>query len=140
MLLYIRPSSQLATCLVVTLFFSKFTMSTGLDQLAMASSLTDTLKEIQESMRVLREDVNYLKASGLGPPSRKQSTTTPRNNDQDPAQRIPGTSWAEEMDILDPILDEQASDEAHVVEVSLRTEVYITASFHSMLNSVRRSL
>ena len=40
-------------------------------------------------------------------------------NDQDPAQRILGTSWAEEMDILDPILDEQSSDEAQVLEVRL---------------------
>ena len=64
----------------------------------------------------------------------------PRNNDQDPAQRIPGTSWAEEMNILDPILDEQASNEARIVEVSPCTEVCITASFHSIPNSARRSL
>ena len=140
MLPYIRPFSQLTTCLVATLFFSKFTMFTGLDQLATASSLTDTLKEIQESMRMLREDVNRLKASGSGPPSREQSTTTPQNNDQDPAQRIPGTSWPEEMDILDPILDEQPSDEAHIMEVSPCTEACIMASFHSMPNSARRSL
>ena len=44
------------------------------------------------------------------------------------------------MDILDPILDKQASDEAHVVKVSPRTEACITASFHSMPNSARRSL
>ena len=50
-------------------------MSTGLDQLATASSLTDTLKEIQESMQVLREDINHLKPSGLGPPSQEQYTT-----------------------------------------------------------------
>ena len=141
MLPYIRSFSQLATCLVAILFFSKFTMSTRLDQLATASSLTDTLKEIQESMGVLCEDVNCLKASSSGPPSREQSTTMPRNNDQDPAQRILGTSWAEDMDILDPILDEQASDEVRIAEVSPRTEVCIMASFHSMpnTNSPRRS-
>ena len=61
-------------------------------------------------------------------------------NDQDPAQRIPGTSWADEMDILDPILDEQARDEACVVEFSPHTEACITVSFHSMPNSARRSL
>ena len=110
------------------------------DQLATASSLTDTLKEIQESMRTFHEDINCLKASGSGPPSWEQSTTTPRNNDQHPAQRIPGTSWAEEMDILDPILDEQASDEARVVEVSPCTKACIMVSFHSMPNSARRSL
>ena len=129
------PHAWLQRC-----FLSKFTMSTGLDQLATASSLTDTLKEIQEGVQTLRENVNRLKASGLGPPSQEQSTTTPRNNDQDPAQRILGTSWAEEMDILDPILDEQASDEARVMEVLPRTEACIMASFHSMPNSARRSL
>ena len=44
------------------------------------------------------------------------------------------------MDILDPILDEQASDEARVVEVLPRTKACIMASFHSMPNSARRSL
>ena len=44
------------------------------------------------------------------------------------------------MNILDPILDEQATDEARVVEVLPRTEVCITAGFHSMPNSARRSL
>ena len=74
------PRAWLQRC-----FFFKFTMSTRLNQPATASSLTDTLKEIQESMRTLREDVNRLKASGSGPPSQEQSTTMPRINDQDPA-------------------------------------------------------
>ena len=89
------PCAWLQRC-----FFFKFTdyriRSTG------HGLLTNRyIEEIQESMRTLREDVNRLKGSGSEPPSREQYTTMPRNNDQDPAQRIPGTSWAEEMDILD---------------------------------------
>ena len=124
---------------------SNFTLSTGLDQLATASSLADTLKEIQEGMETLREDVNRLKASSSASPSREPTTTTTttttsRNNEQEPPQRIPGKSWAEEMDILDLIIDEQAGDEARVKELLPCSKACIMASFHSMANNARRSL
>ena len=124
-------------CYVVV---SNFTLSTGLDQLAMVSLLADTLKEIQEGMETLRKDVNRLKASSSAPPSREPTTTTSRNNEQEPPQRIPGISWAEEMDILDPIINEQAGDEARVGEVSPCTKACIMASFYSMAKNARRSL
>ena len=114
-------------------------MSSGLDQLASASSISDTLRDIQEELRSLRGDVNRLKANGPTPPPREPAVI-PWSGDQDPTQRVSGTSWAEEMDIIDPILDEQPGDEARVVEVSPRTGAYITASFHSMTNSSRRTL
>ena len=125
---------------------SNFTLSTGLDQLATASSLADSLKEIQEGMKTLHEDVNRLKASSSAPPSREPTTTTTttttisRNNEQEPPQRIPGKSWAEEMDILDLIIDEQAGDEARVKELSPCSKACIMASFHAMANNARRSL
>lgn len=96
-------------------------MSNGLDHLATASSLMDTLKEMQEGMRAFREDINCLKTNA--PPSQESSVVTPRNSDQDPAQRIP--------DILDPILDDQHVNEACVVEVSPWTGACIMASFCS---------
>ena len=114
-------------------------MSSGLDQLTSASSISDTLRDIQEELRSLRKDINRLKANGPTPPPREPALI-PRSGDQDPTQRVSGTSWVEEMDIIDPILDEQPGDEACVVEVSPRTGACITASFHSMTNSSRRTL
>ena len=93
-------------------------MSNGLEQLASASTLSETLKD--------------LKTSG--------STTPPWTTSQDTTQRIPGTSWAEEMELLDLILDNQTSDKACVMEVSPRTGECIMASFRSMANNVRRNL
>ena len=46
-------------------------MSNGLDQLVTASSQTDTLKELQEGMQALREDVNRLKTNGPTLPPRE---------------------------------------------------------------------
>lgn len=116
-----------------------FTMSTGLDQLAMGSVLTYRLKLIQESMRTFHEDVNRHMDSGSAPPSWEQTTTTSWNNDQDHPKRIPGTSWAKEMDIFNPILDKQAGDEAQVEKVLPHTKAFITETFHSMANNARRS-
>ena len=115
-------------------------MFNGLDQLVMASSLTDMLKELQEGIRALHEDVNRLKTNGPTLPPRKLSTVTPQHSKQDSTQRIPGMNWAEEMDILDPILDDEPGDKARIVEVSPHTGTCITVSFRSMANSVRRTL
>ena len=89
-------------------------------------------------MRALCEDVNPLSTNA--PPPWEPPVVTLRNSNQDATQRIPGMSWVEEMDILDPILDNQPSDEAHVMEILPRTGACIMASFRSMANSARRTL
>ena len=109
----------------------------GLDQLAEASSLTNALLGIQQDLQSLREDVNRLKGTGnystLHLPQsgdeRASETITPRSGVQEPTKRIPETSWAEEMDILDPILAEEPGDAARIVEVTPRTEACIKAGF-----------
>ena len=58
----------------------------------------------------------------------------------DPTDRIPGTSWAKEMDILDSILEEEPGDAACIVEVMSCTEVCIKASFRSISNITQRGL
>ena len=104
----------------------------------MAPSLTDTLKELQEGMWALCEDINRFKINV--PPKQEPSVVTPQNSDQYPSQRIPGISWAEEMHILEPILDNQPDDEARVVEVSPFTRACIMVSFCSMANSVAKQV
>ena len=118
----------------------------GLDQLAEASSLTDTLHGIQQDLQSLREDVNQLKGSQstLHLPrsgdERASEMITLQSGVQESTERIPGTSWAEEMDILDPILTEEPSDAARIVEVTPCTEACIKAGFQSMPNGTRRCL
>ena len=56
-------------------------------------------------MQALCEDVSRLKTNA--PPPRVSPVVMSRSSDQDAAQRILGTSWAEEMDILNPNLDDQ---------------------------------
>ena len=129
--------SQLVMCLVVTFALLK-SMCNSVNQLVTASSLTDTLKELQERMRALHEDINRLKTNA--PPPRKSPIVMMRNSDQNTTQRIPGMSWAEEMDILDSIPDNQPSDKACIMQVLPCTGVCITVSFHFMANSARRAL
>ena len=121
--------------------------NTGLDQLALASSFTEAMKEICQEMKTLREDVNRLKGGDpASQPSRSDAgssqegiVSTPRSGLFEATERIPGTTWAEEMDTLDPILDEDR-DIARVVEVSPRTEECIRTSFRSLPNATRRNL
>ena len=117
----------------------------GLDQLAEASSLTDTLHRIQQDLQSLREDVNQLKGSQstLHLPrsgdERASETITPQSGVQEPTERIPGMSWAEKMDILDPILTEepsvaaQPSYAARIVEVTPCTEACIKQAYSQCL-------
>ena len=118
----------------------------GLNRLVEASSLTDTLRGIQQDLRSLWEDVNCLKENDSTPhlpwsgDERTLEPITPRSGVQEPVDRIPGTNWAKEMDILDPILTEEPSDAARIVEVMPRTEVCIKASFQSMCNATWRTL
>ena len=123
-------------CIVCSL---KTMMYNSLDQLATASSLTDTLKELhRKGCACFMKTSTRLKTNAL--PPQESPAVTLRNSDQDATQRIPVTSWAEEIDILDPILDERPGNEARIMEVSPRTRVCITASFCSMANSARRTL
>ena len=55
-----------------------------LDQLATASSLVDTLKELQEVMQGIREDVNRLKTNGPTLPPWEMSAVTLHSSNQDP--------------------------------------------------------
>ena len=74
----------------------------------------------------------------------------PRGNRKSPAlpppklsTRIKGTTWAEEMDIRDPIDEEDEAaaisrNEVRLVEVGPWTEQHIKRSFVSMANNDRR--
>ena len=68
------------------------------------------------------------------------STSVPQSALHDPIKRSSGTRWAEDMDILDSILEEEPSNTAHAVEVMPCTEMCIKASFCSMSNMGWRSL
>ena len=118
--------------------------NTGLDQLALASSFIEAMKEIRQEMKALREDVNRLKGGDqASQPSRSDAGSSqegivsmPRSGLLEATKRIPGTTWAEEMDTLDPIFDED-QDIAQVVEVSPHTKECIRTSFRSLLNATR---
>ena len=111
-------------------------LNTGLDQLALASSFTEAMKEIRQEMKALREDVNRLKGGDpASQPSRSDAGSSqegialmPQSGLFEATERIPGTPWAEEMDTLNPILNED-QDIARVVEASPRTEECIRTSF-----------
>ena len=72
----------------------------------------------------------------------------PPKTASDPHSRILGTSWSEEMDIIDPIgpgddgeePEEDTAGQRRVVEVSQRTEEHLLRSFASMKNADRRRL
>lgn len=116
----------------------------GFEQLATACSISNMLKEIQQEMRELREDIDWLKSSE--PPQSDEVIALEGiamglwSGPRDPAEKIPGLSWAEEMVTLGPILEEEPSDAARIVEVAPHTKACIKASFHSMSNASQRSL
>ena len=124
--------------------------------LSQAGDLLQQVQELQRQMgeiqarriqETLRANVN---AEQPAPRSNPPKTVT------NPRARIPGTSWAEEMDVLDPINngeddpeedpDNDATSQADapgqlsVVEVSQRTEEHLLRSFVSMKNADRRRL
>ena len=75
------------------------------------------------------------------PDGRTQEVITSWSDIHDPTNRIPGTSWAEEMDILDSVLEEERPDEAAcIVEATPCIEACIKESFQSMSNVTRRGL
>ena len=98
-------------------------------------------------MKVLREDVNRLKGGDpASQPSRSDTgnsqegiASMPRSGLFEATERFLGTTWVEEMDTLNPILDED-QDIAQLVEVSPCTEECIRTSFRSLPNATRQNL
>ena len=64
----------------------------------------------------------------------------PQSGVQDHVERIHGTNWAEEMDILNLVLEEEPSYAACIVEVTPCTKACIKMSFQFMSNTAQRSL
>ena len=73
---------------------------------------------MQKELQVLRDNVNSIKTNS-GSAShqsrgdgRMQEEIMPQSGIQDPMEKISGTSWAEEMDILNSALEEEPDDAA----------------------------
>ena len=74
--------------------------NTGLDQLVLASSFTEAMKEIRQEMKALQEDVNHFKGGDpASQPSRRKLTGrdcldatewTIRGNREDPGNHLGG--------------------------------------------------
>ena len=62
------------------------------------------------------------------------------SNDYGPIQRISDASLAEEMDILDPILNRQLGAKACVLKVLLCVEACIAVSFRSLASNKQRAI
>ena len=98
-------------------------------------------------MKALREDINQWKDGDLASQpscseagsSHKGAALTPQSGFLEATKRIPGTTWAKEMDALDSILDEER-DVARLVEVSPRTKECIRTNFQSLPNATRQTL
>ena len=89
------------------------------------------VKAIRDDLRLICQPRGSRESPALPPP--------------EPSTRIEGTTWAEEMDIRDPIDEEDEAaatsrDEVRLVEVGPRTEQHIKRSFVSMSNNDRRQL
>ena len=106
------------------------------------------LQELQEQMTEMRGEIAALKGPASGTSSSVTTLQTPSDNVQDPPnylpiERIPGTSWSEEMDIVQP-LDDNTPDAdvtcpegARVAEVSQATADLLKRSFVSIKNKKR---
>ena len=91
---------------------------------------------LRTEVKAIHDDIQAL----CQPRVRQESPSAPVT---EPTTLIKGMSWVEEMDILDPIEDEEAvdsHDEVRLVEVGPRTEEHIKRSFVSLPNSDRRQL
>lgn len=107
----------------------------GLEALSEAGEVIKQLRELQTQMKTLQDDVNAI---------RRPRVTRVSPEVPDAATRIEGTTWAEEMDLRDPLDEEEetdgARDEVRLVEVGHRTEQHLVRSFVSINNSERRQL
>ena len=114
--------------------------------LSQAGDFVKQLRDLQAEVKQLgdlRTEVKAIREAICQPRVRRESPAVPV---PEPSSRIEGTSWAEEMDIRDPIEDEEVEeagssrDEVCLVEVGPRTEEHIKRSFVSMTNNDRRQL
>ena len=107
----------------------------GLAALSEAGEIVKQLRELQSEMKTLCEDVNAIRRPRVS----RVSPDLP-----DATIRIEGTTWAEEMDLRDPVDEDDtevlARDEVRLVEVGARTEQHLTRSFVSINNLERRQL
>ena len=104
--------------------------------LSQAGDFAKQLCDLQEQMMAIQEDLNAFRPACV----RRESPMVP-----DPSTRIEGTTWAEEMDICDPIKDEDdasssSRDEVRLVDVGPQTEDHLKRSFVSLKNTDRRQL
>ena len=135
-----------------------------MDSLSAASHILSQMKEFSEGMTLLRQDVDRLmRASSL---QRDQSTNPgsgaadnmtselvppappPSNSESasamvlDSPHRIPGTTWAEEMDMISPLVDDETppgtTPTIQVVPVSERTNKFLNEAFATKLTPVQR--
>ena len=135
-----------------------------MDSLSAASQILSQMKEFSEGMTLLRQDVDRLmRASSL---QRDQSTNPgsgaadnmtselvppappPSNSESanamvlEPPHRIPGTTWAEEMDMISPLVDDETppgtTPTIQVVPVSERTNKFLNEAFAMKLTPVQR--
>ena len=108
-----------------------------------AKQLCDLQAEVKQ-LDDLRTEVKAICKAICQPHVRRESPVVPV---PEPSSRIEGTSWVEEMDIRDPIEDQEVEEEAggsrdkvHLVEVGPRTEEHIKRSFVSMTSNDRCQL
>ena len=119
----------------------------NLNMLSNAATLERTLESFQEQLTNMSGEIAALKRQRSSPPA----TPTPSQGKAQsgtpeylPSSRISGTSWPEEMDIIQPLDDEDTPNTdvtcpegARVVEVSEVTQELLKRSFVSLKNPKR---
>ena len=109
-----------------------------------------TLQDLQDQMTTMRGEIAALRGASQSSSS-AATAITPAHDGSQPgtsgylsSSRISDTSWAEEMDIIQPLDNDDAPDAdvscsegARVVEVSEATQKLLKRSFESMKNSRR---
>lgn len=138
-----------------------------MESLATASEILSQLKQLTDGMASIRQDVDALKresTSSRNPPKEADNNETADETAEDPppqlvtrppersasppkdaASNSHTTSWAEEMDVRDPLLDDDVptKDSARiaVVPVTSRTNQFLDDAFtKKMSGAERRSL
>ena len=101
--------------------------------LSQAGDMQQQLRDLQEQMTLIREELNAIRHLRV----RRESPAVP-----DPSTCIDGTSWAEEMDISDPIENEDdasssSPNKVHLVDMGPQTEDHLKRNFVSMKNTDR---
>lgn len=119
----------------------------ALNLLSDAATLGRTLQDLQDRMAEMSREIAAMKRQSPPP-----ATPTPQSPsealsgtpDYLPSTRIPGTSWPEEMDRIEPLDDDDTPDAdvtcsegARVAEVSEATQELLKRSFVSLKNPKR---